>query len=142
LLLISEVLDFRDDGCLIMRLKDITDAYSMESEAFYEKICIDEGLRNKAVQENPLTDITDLISVVTQLSNYDKFISIHCEFDELYFSIGKISNIKEDMIYFDHFDLEGIWQDEKRIIPINKITLIGINDNYSNTFYKYLNSPS
>ena len=140
LLLISRIIDFRDDGYEIIRLRDISDAYSKESQAFYEEICIKENLRNKAIQENPVKDITNFISVATQLSNYDKFISIQCEFEDsgLYHSIGKISDIKGHLIYFHHFDLQGIWENEKMVIPIDKITLIGVNSYYANTFYKYM----
>ena len=50
LLLMTVINDFHDEGFVLLRLSDISDAYSKESDAFYEKICISEGLQNKVQQ--------------------------------------------------------------------------------------------
>jgi len=139
LLLISKVVDFRDEGFLIMRIEDITEAYSKESDTFYEEICVKEGLQTK-MTENPITDITDFTSVIRQLFDYNKFITIQCEYtkNELYYSIGTISSIGKDVIKFNNFDKMGIWEDTERLISLNEITLVSIEDYYSSVFYKYV----
>ena len=139
LLLMTLIVDFHDEGFLVMRLEDITDAYSNESDTFYEEICINEGLRNKEA-ENPLSNVTNIASILKQLFNYKKFITVQCEYNgsELAYSIGKISSIEENTIHFKNFDMMGMWEEKCRIIPLNKITLISIDDHYSNIYYKYM----
>jgi hypothetical protein len=137
LLMMSKIDDFRDDGFLVMRIEDITDAYSKESDAFYEEICVKEGLKQKAF-ENPIIDIAGFASVLKQLVCYNKFVTIQCEFedDELYYSIGKITKFEDNVVSFNNFDKMGIWEETERIIPTDKVTLISIEDYYSNMFYK------
>ena len=141
LLVMSKIVDFHDEGFVVIRVQDITDAYSKEHDVFYEEICIKEGLKGK-VDESPIKEAMDFASVLRQLLNYNKFISIQCEFEdnELYYSIGRISSIEADAVHFDNFDKMGVWEDDKRLIPLNKISLVGIGDYYSSIFHKYLAS--
>ena len=140
ILLISRVVDFRDDGCLIIRLKDITDAYSLESNSFYEEICKKEGVRAIAQNENPITNISDLHLILSKLVGFKGFVSIQCELEdnELYYVIGEIISVQEKEIKFRSFDLQGKWTDKELSIPIDDITMVGFNDNYSKMFYKYM----
>jgi hypothetical protein len=139
LLVMSKIVDFHEEGFIVLRLEDITDAYSKDSDAFYEEICIKEGLRDK-IAENQITDILDFYSVFERLSDYNEYIVIQCEFEdnEQYFSIGKILSIEKDVIHFSNFDKMGMWEESERVIPIDKVTLVSIKDYYTNMFYKYL----
>ncbi len=143
LLLITRAVDFCYDGCVILRLEDVTDAYSKEYIAYYEEICKKEGSLDKAKVNNPITDIIDYNTVLKQLIGYEKYISIQCELEdnELDYSIGRISKVEGNIVYFNHFDLEGKWEKEERKIPIEKITMIEYDDNYCNIFSKYLKCP-
>ena len=139
LVVMSKIVDFHNEGFVVLRVTDITDAYSKESDAFYEKICINEGLRAKA-KENPITDVVDIISVFERLSDYSEFVVIQCELEEneLYFSIGKVSSIEAGVIHFSNFDKMGVWEKSMRKIPIDKVSLVSIGDNYTNMFFKYV----
>ena len=139
LMMLLKIVDFRNEGFLIIRMEDITDAYSKKSDAFFEKICIKEGLTEETL-ENPIIDLTDFICVFKQLFNYNKFITVQCEEEdnELFYSIGKISKIEANGIHFKNFDKMGVWEDDERIIPINKISSVSFNDHYSNMYYKYM----
>ena len=65
----------------------------------------------------------------------------HDEDDELLFSIGKILRVDKDVVHFNYFDTMGAWKDEKRRIPLDKITSVSIEDHYSNVFHKYIKPP-
>lgn len=137
LILMSVISDFHDEGFAILRLSDITDAYSTENDAFYEKICISEKIGNNTT--TTIKDITNLTFVLKQLMNYDGFISIQCEeqIEKCTFYLGKIDIIEYDGVIFKDVGMDGIWDVETHKILFDKITQITFGDNYSKMFYKY-----
>ena len=139
LVVMSKIVDFHDEGFVVIRLEDITDTDSKESSVFYEDICINEGLQKRAY-ENPIDDVTDFASVLRQLCTYDKFVGVQCEYEdsELFYSLGHVLGVDEGIVHFKNFDTMGVWQDETRKIPLDKVTLVAIEDHYSKMFYKYV----
>lgn len=137
-LLITNVYDFFDNGYTILRLVDISDAYSKESEVFYESICIAEGLQDKAVPYF-CTDISSLWLILEQLRRYEGYISIQCEkqVKDGFFYMGNIIKIEENQLYFVSIGTDGKWEDEPCKILFDDITQICFGDNYSMTYYKY-----
>ena len=142
LLLMSQVVDLRDEGYVILRVSDIVDAYSLKSDAFYEKICSNEGLKSIAFEQNFLKNVSSLKIVLDQLQSYFGFVSIDCSSldNELIFSIGKIVEVEDECVRFIHFDPSGLWEKNERCIPLNKITSITFGDNYSKMYFKYMKS--
>lgn len=140
LLLMSNVVDFHDEGYLVVRMSDIVEAYSLESDAFYEKICSEEGLKTKAFNQNTLKSIADFKDVLNQLLGYPGFISISCDLldSELYFSIGQVVSVEDEFVEFKHFTPDGIWESNERKIPIEQITSVAFGDNYSKIYFKYM----
>ena len=132
--------DFHDEGFVLLRLSDISDAYSKESDAFYEKICISEGLQNK-VQQNYINTICSVKCVLQQLESYDGLISVECEEqrEKCTFFLGKIVTIEDDGVVFKDVGVDGEWDDETHKISYADITQITFGDNCSKTFYKYAN---
>ena len=139
LLVMSNIFDFHNEGFSVIRLKDITDAYSKESCAFYEQICISEGLKKRA-NDSLIKDATDFAAVLRQLIPYDKFVTIACELEdsEFSFSIGKVSSVDGSIVQFHYFDSMGVWEDEMRSIPLHEITRVAIGGHYANVFYRYV----
>lgn len=140
LLLMSKIVDFRNDGCIVFRVSDITDAYSTSDSDFYEKICKQEGLREKSLEGLCVSEVYNLKSVLSQLLDFNGFVSVGCEFEdnELYYSIGKLVRVERDILYLRHFGLDGQWEEEDREIEISKISFVSFNDSYSKFFYKYM----
>lgn len=140
LLLMSCIVDFHDEGYVILRMSDILNAYSLESDAFYEKMCLEEGLKDKAFEQDTLKSIVDIKDVLNQLIDYPGFISISCDLldSELCFSIGKVVNVENGVVCFRHFTPDGIWENNERNIPIEQITSIVFGDNYSKIYFKYM----
>ena len=140
LLLMTIINDFHDEGFALLRLSDISDAYSKESDAFYEKICITEGLQNK-VQQCHISTICSVKCVLQQLEGYDGFISIECEEqrEKCAFFLGKIITAEDYGVTFKDVGVDGEWDNEAHKISYADITQITFGDNYSKTFYKYAN---
>ena len=138
LLLMTVINDFHDEGFVLLRLSDISDAYSKESDAFYEKICISEGLQNK-VQQCHVNTICSVKCALQQLESYDGFISIECEEqrEKCAFFLGKIITSEDDGVTFKDVGVDGEWDNETHKIPYGDITQISFGDNYSKTYYKY-----
>ena len=90
-LLMTVVNDFHDEGFAVLRLSDISDAYSKDSDVFYEKICIFEGLQNK-IRQCIVKDVCSIKDVFQQMANYDGFVSVQCENqrEKCAFFLGKI----------------------------------------------------
>lgn len=140
ILIMTKIIDFRNEGIVIIRLNDITDAYSKESDSFYEKICIKQGLQNEIENWIYLKKAKDIRSSIECIEWNNQFITIQCEknTNEFYFSIGKPIAIDKKYILFSNFDKKGIWEKEARKIPIDDITLIAVGDHCAKMFYKYM----
>lgn len=138
-ILTTVIVDFHDEGYAILRTKDVVDAYSNESDSFYEQICISEGLRDN-VQQEYIKEINSLKHILLQLKNYDGFICIQCEqqLERCSFYMGEIITIEDDSVSFKDIGMDGIWDDEIHNIPYEEITQITYGDNYSKMYYKYV----
>lgn len=138
LLIMTVINDFHDEGFAILRLSDISDAYSEKNDIFYEKICITEniGLGTSTF----IKDVSNFSFVLKQLINYKGFCSIQCEnqIDKCTFYLGKISAVEHDGVFFKDVGLDGRWDDEMHKISFDKITQITFADNYSKMYYKYV----
>lgn len=139
-LLMTNVYDFHDEGYALIKTDDITDAYSKESDAFYERVCILNGLQKK-IDNCPINinSITDIKGVFLELIHLQEYITIHCENedDECNFFLGKILEISDSGVLFSSLGCDGKWNDKNDYIPFEKITMIVFGDYYSKMFYQY-----
>lgn len=137
-LVLSKIYDFRNDGVLILRTKDITNVYSVDENSLYEKICKDEGLDKVC---NPFVKLDSLCDIILNKDIREHYITIQCEKsdNEQYFSIGLIISADNKNIIMKSFNINGEWENELRKIPLEEITLISVNDYYSKMFFKYMN---
>lgn len=139
-ILTTIITDFHDEGYAVLRTKDITDAYSNESDSFNEEICISEGLQDK-VKQNFIKEIDSLNQVLFQLKKYNGFMCIQCEeqVERCSFYMGNIITIEEDSVIFRDVGTDGKLEDEIHSIPYKEITQISFGDNYSKMYWKYVN---
>lgn len=140
----TNVFDFRDEGIVIFRTGDITDAYSKKSDWFYEHICICEGLRDRKLAGMSFRGAKNMKEALLTVDCSHQFVILQCEhqMDEYSFSIGKLIEIKEAHVLFAHFDGEGVWEEKYREIPISEITQIGLDSTYARMYYKYMNNKN
>lgn len=138
-LLMTVIYDFHDEGYTVLRLSDICDAYSKESNNFYEKICIAEGLQDK-ISTVFIEDISSIRQILRQMQNYDGYISIQCEeqIERNSFYLGEIMDIKDCHLIFKDIGPDGKWDEELNTILFDDITQISFDNYYSKMFYKYV----
>ena len=136
-LLMTNIFDFYDDGYTIVKTSDISDAYSKESDEFYEMVCINENLL-KRVDECPISSVKSMKDILTELSKQNFFIVVECEKSEDDFFIGKIKITGENKVVMQSFDALGKWHDENDIIKYEDITKITFLDRYSKMYFKYM----
>lgn len=137
-ILTSVITDFHDEGYAVLRMKDIVDVYSNESDSVYEQICVSEGLQNKIHQKH-IKEIDSPDKILSQLKFYDGFVCIQCEnqIERCSFYMGKIISVEEKSVQFKDFGPDGKWDEESHEISYDEITQISFGDNYSSMFYKY-----
>ena len=58
--------------------------------------------------------------------------------DENFFIIGRIIKVTKTKVLMQHFDAEGVWEEEFYEIPFPKITSVSFGTRYVETFSKYL----
>ena len=136
-LLMTNIFDFYDDGYTIVKMADISDAYSKESDTFYEMICVKENLQNK-INECPVSSVTNMKETLTELSKEDLFIIVECEKNKDSFFIGKIESIGENQVAMRSFDALGNWYDKISVLMYENITRITFLDRYSKMYFKYM----
>lgn len=138
-LLMTNIIDFHNEGYILLRCADVTNAYSKESDVFYENICISEGLQ-KEIEKCKIDISKNVHSILNQLNEINSFITIHCEkeTEKCNFFMGQIKNIKDDYVEFLSLDVDGKWDRETDIIYFSDITMISVDDHYAKMFYKYV----
>ena len=137
ILIMTQISDFHDDGVIVLNTDDISDVYADGSESLREQICKKECLDNKS---NPFPNCNCMYDILSMIGASKKFVIIECENnDDLSFSIGRIIDVSSEEVKMEIFDADGIWEEDAVNIPIKEITSIQIDDNYSKTYYKYMN---
>lgn len=137
ILIMTKIYDFHDEGILVLKTSDISDAYSKESDVFFEKICKQEELDRFV---NPFPSCETMYDILLAIDTNIQYITIQCEKEEseLYYSIGKLGTVTPTAVTMNTFDTSGHWEADVRTIPYEAITLISIGDHYAKTYYKYM----
>jgi hypothetical protein len=141
LLIIEQFHDFYCEGYSIIRLSDLSDFRSDQHERFFEKMLLNEGLLDQVGYKKNVP-ITNLKISLTYFAEKNENIIIESESsdnpedDEFY--IGKISEIKEEDVWFIGFNALGEWDEEEVAIKIADITRIQFDTPYINVFSKYI----
>ena len=98
-----------------------------------------EGIVEQLV--TPKIDMMDWQTIFTSLKEQNKNIIVEnekAEEDDYSFVIGRIIKATKTKVIMQHFDADGIWEEELYEIPYNKITSVSFDTRYVNVFSKYL----
>lgn len=130
--------DFELDGYMILRLKDITNIRSDESERFLKLILREEGIiphENNQV----VTKIDDWEDLFKELKELGKYYIVECErLDDGDFYLGEIIKVNKQSIVFQHFDGVGEWEEKPTKIAYKDITSVSVDKRYINIISKYV----
>ena len=89
----------------------------------------------------PDIDILDWQTIFTSLKEQNKNIIVEnekAEEDDYSFVIGRIIKTTKIKVVMQHFDADGIWEEEFYEVPYTKITSVSFGTRYVETFSKYL----
>ena len=129
--------EFILNGYSIRRFRDIKKAQCEVDKIF--SMVKSEGIIEQLV--TPKIDMMDWQTIFTSLKEQNKNIIVEnekAEEDDYSFVIGRIIKATKTKVIMQHFDSDGIWEEELYEIPYNKITSVSFDTRYVNVFSKYL----
>jgi hypothetical protein len=134
--LIQRIDDFRCDGYVILRNRDITAASVHPSEKTHAAIIRAEGRWQAVSSFAKRMDISSLAAILAHLRKTVVIIEDERPKSKNFF-IGRIIHLAPSMIGFRHFDADAIWQDPC-FIRHRSMTQIRFDDDYSRIYAKHL----
>lgn len=129
--------DFLLNGYSIRRFKDV-------KKVEYQGGKILSMIQSEKIDKQttiPNIDMSDWQTIFTSLKEQNKNIIVEnekAEEDEYSFVIGRIVKVAKTKVIMQHFDAEGVWEEELYEIPYSKITSVSFDTRYVNVFSKYL----
>ena len=129
--------DFILNGYSIRRFKDVVKAEYQEGKIL--SMIQEEKISERIIDPN--IDMSDWQTIFTSLKEQNKNIIIEnekVEEDDYSFVIGRIIKVTKTKVVMQHFDADGIWEEELYEIPYSKITSVSFDTRYVNVFSKYL----
>jgi len=132
--------DFCPDGFHVFPTSDVEQCDCSETEQFWDFMLRSEGLvENEMVDAGiPLASIEDAAGGIQE-----KYGSLIVEAEgpgnpDCEFAIGSLAGIRDGIIQFDGFDVEGKWDDDSTKIACETITKLQYKTPYINYYWKYL----
>lgn len=129
--------DFILNGYSIRRFKDVEKAEYQDGKIF--SMVQAEKIDEKITVPN--IDMTDWQTIFASLKEQNKNIIVEnekAEEDDYSFVIGRIIKTTKIKVVMQHFDADGIWEEEFYEVPYTKITSVSFGTRYVETFSKYL----
>lgn len=130
LVLLQYVYDFRLDGLIVLRRRDITSVETSHTDEFQTQLLQDSGLFAQ-INFNPGYDLTNWESLLNTLGKQAKYIILENEaLEDPAFCIGELRNVTRDSVDMLGFNGVGRWDDMETCILHNEITSLQAFTNY------------
>ncbi|MBQ2285384.1 MAG: hypothetical protein II244_06935 [Clostridia bacterium] len=129
--------DFILNGYSIRRFKDVVKAEYQDGKIL--SMIQEEKISERILEPN--IDMSDWQTIFTSLKEQNKNIIVENEKvqeDDYSFVIGRIIKATKTKVVMQHFDADGIWEEELYEIPYSKIISVSFDTRYVNVFSKYL----
>ncbi len=137
-LILQNVGDFFIYGYIIIPIKTIQKIRFNDCDKYFDKMCRLEGITDKIGNENKV-DLSSWKSIFETIKILGFNVIIENENpDDETFDIGPIIEIDETSVTIRHFNAKGYLDEEPTKINWSLITIVKFDDNYINTFSKYL----
>lgn len=129
--------EFTIDGYSVRRLRDIKKAQIKDDK--YADIVRAEGILESL--SAPDVDLSDWYGFFVGFGSKGGNIIIEKESsddEECEFAIGRIVKVLSTKVIFEHFDADGVWQEEYYSIPFSQITSVTFSSRYVEIYSKYV----
>ncbi|MBK9218888.1 MAG: hypothetical protein IPL70_10985 [Uliginosibacterium sp.] len=137
LIVIQCICDFRLDGLMVLRTKDVTEVRCSATDEFQNHLLAREGLLEK-VPFGALFDLTNWRSVIAQLSMEYPIMVLECEAGRNKdFVIGRVIKDGSKGVQFQHFSGVAIWAERYAKLKYKDITCCQVGTNYVNVYQRH-----
>ncbi|QHI38724.1 hypothetical protein IMCC3317_41180 [Kordia antarctica] len=141
-ILIAENDEFRFIGFNCIPIKVITNIRCNKNDEYYGMVFEKEFPKKfkKITKKDNIIDITSFETIFKNLLAKKECVIVECERKKHnYFSIGSIQKISSKNVTIEYFNAQGFLEEPNKS-NFKQITKITYQDNYSNTFKKYIRS--
>jgi hypothetical protein len=139
LVVVQQFHDFYEEGCCVLRLKDVVEVRSDEHERFWERMYEREGIRRRDAAPYGIraTTMSDVLrrcreaqaGVIVQREEKDAG-------DDVYFDVGVVEDVDDLRLQVRAFDAFGAW-DERETMRIVDVTCVQIDTPYVTTYLRH-----
>lgn len=137
--LIKEVDEFLIDGYNIIPTNKIRKLRYNENDKYFDFISKSEFSEEELTSNDLKINLDSWQSIFNDLKKLNKVVISECEkFKHEYFAIGKINCVKENAVFIDYFNAQGVLDEEPVEHKFKWITKVTFDDNYSKVFSKYV----
>ena len=145
LILLHEVREFHLDGYLVLPLANIHGVRLKEAEITMHRILTAEGALANLGLSDPVS-LSSFADFFSSLQACGLLVSIEaCEpqgkFYDDFFVLGKITDMDVRNVFVLPFDAAAQWEPEPVRVPLKRILTVTFNNEYMNTFAKYVGRP-
>lgn len=137
LVAVQYVYDFRLDGLMVMRAKDITEVKCTGTCRFQKELLKEERLLDR-VPDGFSYDLSNWHTLILQLARDYPLMILECEAqEEKDFVIGQVLEITAKEVVFRHFSGIARWLEEPTRLRLSDITACWLDSNYSNFYQRH-----
>lgn len=136
MLLIQHIYDFYLDGLILLRIADISEIITDETEELQKHMLIEEGDFAKIPFDASL-DISSYVAFLKSLASSEIIILEDELADDPVFLIGEFSGVDGSRICIRYFNGAAEWDDQPSEIETERVTCCRVRSNYINYYSKY-----
>lgn len=129
--------DFRPDGYLVSRLKDVTNVRHGPYEKVFDRMLKRDGLLD-ALDSPPRIDLRSMASAIRSVHRLHGRLIVQCE-DEHEdiedFYLGRVAGWRKNHVVLHHCDALGKW--ERKAVLLQDVTLLQIESHYLQKWWSH-----
>ncbi|WP_027420559.1 hypothetical protein [Crocinitomix catalasitica] len=130
--------DFRSDGYVVIRKKDIYEIKRTKNEKFLQEIMEKEGILKESFKHLKTISLSTMERMFKQLKEKGLPIIIERRYkDEDIFQIGPIDSIEKKVVRIRYFNARGEYDHKPVRSNFKTITFFRVGDLYSELSHKY-----
>ncbi len=138
LLVLAREQEFRLDGWIAVRQKDITLVEQYDDNDFCRRVLEGEGVyaQAKAPAFRSCEDWRQLLEGIRK--SLGGWVTVECEApDEMLFFVGVVSSVDGNYLMMRRVDADGHWHPDETTVPLQDITAVSFGGRYLGIYEKY-----